>query len=425
MTNSAQSAKPVIHAIDEFLAFLHSDYPQISNIVIALSGGKDSVCLLSALKQQAKSHHLTAIYIDHGLQQDSAAWANFNAQLCSELGIEFISCKVTVNTQKSSLEQEARKARYEALADFVDEKCCLVTAQHQDDQVETLLLQMLRGAGVKGLAAMPFIKPFAQGYHARPLLNVSQASIETYVTQEKLNFIEDPSNQDTRFKRNYLRHQVLPVLRQEWPQANKSLSKVAENQAESNELLSEIAAEDFTKVGINNGLSISSLLELSEARQNNLLRYWFEVLGQKMPSKSFLTEIKQQLLMAEADAEPIVELDELQLRRYRNFLYAISPQNIEMDLNQEWEWRLVEDFEQVSTCKILLNEVLNLWPELTGQKVKVRYRRPGDKFYLPNKSHGQSLKNYFQEQAIPTWLRETALLVVHQDQVIFIQEKTL
>ncbi len=423
MSDSNLSGKPVIHAVDEFLAFLLSEHLNISKILVALSGGKDSVCLLTALANQNSKYQLKAVYIDHGLQSGSRKWREFNKQLCAALDIEFLSQQVQIDSTKASLEQEARNARYSALASLMDETTCLVTAQHLDDQAETVLLQLLRGAGTKGLSAMPYCKTFANGIHARPLLKTAQSCVESYISESKLNYIEDPSNQDESIRRNFLRHTIIPALEQHWPQVNKLLGKVSDNQSETQMILDELAQGDLQICENGNCLLISELKTLSASRQNNLLRYWLASFGIRMPARTFLSEIKQQLLLAEEGAEPVLELAEFQLRRYRNNLYCVPAKNLEVNNEQQWLWSLDRNFDAIPGQIIQYEQVLKLWPELIGQKVLVRYRQAGDKFYSPKKEHSQSIKNYFQEKATPNWLRDSALLVVHQDKVIFIQEK--
>ncbi|MRX28309.1 tRNA lysidine(34) synthetase TilS [Kangiella sp. HZ709] len=425
MSISSGSKEPVTQAVNEFLAFLVSEHPKIRKLVIALSGGKDSVCLLNALSKHAKNFVLQAVYIDHGLQAESLEWGTFNQELCETLGINYSSVKVVVNRRQASLEQAARNARYQALSQFVDAQSCLVTAQHQDDQAETVLLQLLRSAGVKGLSAMPYSKCFAAGWHARPLLKVSQDAIADYIQKYQLKHIEDNSNQDIAFSRNFLRHKIIPELSKHWPQVSETLANSAENFAATQLLLEELAQLDYQDAFDQSRLDISKLEVLSSERQSNLLRYWFAKFNIKMPSRVLLQEIKSQFLNTQSDINPCIDIEAYQLRRYKNHIYLLSDPLEKFNPSQEWQWTLTNNFNGANKQTILVKDVLEMWPELRDQQVIVRYRAEGDKFYHPNKEHGQTLKNYFQENDVPSWLRASALLVVYQGKVIFVQKRKL
>ncbi len=429
---------PVIDALEQFLAYrfihpIHGNfYPcaKFARFVVALSGGKDSICLLDALTQLLEPSKIQAVYVDHGLQSEAKNWSQFNQNFCHRLGVAYQSIEVTVDTHKASIEQEARIARYQAFEPLIDENSCLLTAQHLNDQAETFLLQLFRGAGSKGLSAMPYIKPFANGFHARPLLNVSQAGIERYIAERQLDYIEDPSNQDVNIRRNYLRHQVMPVLKEQWDNLDRILANAADLQAVNESLLFEVAKDDLARakdpVYGDKSLLIANLLTLSKARLNNLLRYWLDLNGLKMPNRKLLDEIAEQFLFAATDANPLIEYQDFQLRRYRNNLYLVAQESlVPISKDRQWVWLLQDDFkinEQVAIC---LAEVLFLYPELKGQQVEVRLRQGGEKCTLPNRAHRISVKKYLQEKGVPPWLREQTLLVWHQGQVIFIQEKKL
>lgn len=422
MTRSNTSKEPVTQAIKEFLAFLVSEHPKISKIIIALSGGKDSIALLHALSKAFSNYMLTAVYIDHGLQKESQEWAKFNQDFCNKISVGFESVTVNIDKSEASLEQAARNARYHALAKFVDDKTCLVTAQHQSDQAETLLLQLFRGAGVKGLASMPYIKNFADGYHARPLLKVLQQSIENYIVENNLSYIEDPSNQNLNIRRNFLRKNIIPELKKEWPNLESSLQKSAENLAETQQLLDVIAECDLKESAKHDQLDIGKVTHLSKQRQNNLLRYWLASFGLQMPNKEFLQEITAQLLESSENSDPKIQIGSCQLRRYKNRIYCLTNFQNKIDKSVSWQWLVSDDYYHQQLNKtIAVDELLSSWPELKGKELIVRFRHDGDKFYKNNKSQSKSLKNYFQENEVPTWLRETALMVVYQEKVIYIK----
>ncbi|WP_251359491.1 tRNA lysidine(34) synthetase TilS [Kangiella sp. TOML190] len=430
MSLAPSKSQPVIHALNEFLAFLSSQYPQINTLVLALSGGKDSVCLLHALSQRlsaenSANYRLKAVYIDHGLQQDSAQWGEFNKNLCQQFEVEFEQLKVSVNRQEASLEQAARKARYQALAAYIGQASCLLTGQHLDDQAETLLLQLFRGAGSKGFAAMPYVKSFAQGLQARPLLSVMRKDIEAYIQQQGLSYIDDPSNSDNTIRRNFIRNKAMPLLRTLWPELSVSLATAASNQAEAQNLLEQIAAQDLLTCQQQEALALSPLLSLSVERQNNLLRYWFDQYRIKMPSRAVFEQVRQQFLILKNDTDPKLDFGQWQLRRHQQALYLVDKASLVFDSKFTDEWQLENDYLPLAAYPLKAQSILEKWPELAGKTLKLSFRQGGEKFYRPDLAHGKSLKNYFQEQQIPRWKRDSALLVSYQDKVIFIQEKIL
>ena len=243
---------------------------------LAYSGGVDSQVLLHLLS--ATDLDVRAVYIDHGLQDESKQWAKHCAQSCQQLNIPFQTISVNARAAPGeSPEASARHARYRALATLVAEGHCLLTAQHQDDQAETFLLQLLRSAGPAGLAAMPFCDEFSAGLHMRPLLVFTQAQILGYAKQHDLVWVEDPSNQDDRYDRNYLRNQVMPMLKQRWPTIDQAISTVAKQQAENKHLLEYYAAAELKRINADAGsLPVDALLSFDEPQLRNILRYWIK-----------------------------------------------------------------------------------------------------------------------------------------------------
>ena len=253
---------------------------------IAFSGGLDSTVLLHLL---ANTEHLPphkAIHIHHGLQAAADAWPSHCQSICDRLGVPLHVMHVQVQPG-ASLERAAREARYQAFAEVVGAGEVLLTGQHRDDQAETLLFRLLRGAGVRGLAAIPMHRPLANGHLVRPLLDASRAELEAYAHEHQLTWIEDPSNADPRFSRNYLRHRVFPLLTERWPQAVSSLARTAEHLSEAQGLLDELAQMDLHAADQSSpfpwlplpSLALAPLRELSDARQRNVLRHWLTQIG--------------------------------------------------------------------------------------------------------------------------------------------------
>ena len=224
----------------------YADQSEIKTWCLAYSGGVDSQVLLHLLSALNKTHGLNirAVYIDHGLQQASKQWQQHCAKSCESLSIPFQSIYVNAHAKGESPEAAARHARYGALAELISDDSCLLTAQHQDDQAETFLLQLFRGAGAAGLSAMPVYTKFSKGFHLRPLLGISQKQILDYAEHHQLSWVEDPSNQDHQYDRNYLRHSLMPLLKQRWPAIDKTLSVAAQQQAENASLINQLAQHD-------------------------------------------------------------------------------------------------------------------------------------------------------------------------------------
>ena len=263
----------VYNSVAKSLSTYHTD--AISSVVVGYSGGLDSHVLLIAAQRWCRERgaNIRAVYIDHGLQADSEDWARHCRGICETIGITFESVSVKVESgHGKSPEEAARNARYTVLGQHMQRGDLLLTAHHAHDQAETLLLQLLRGAGVQGLASMPECKPFATGRQLRPLLNLTRTELELAATAMQLHWVEDSSNRDNRYDRNYLRQQILPLLSSRWPAAVEGLGRSAAHAAQAAALLHELAAEDIALQS--DTLDIAILQALPAARLMNALRAW-------------------------------------------------------------------------------------------------------------------------------------------------------
>ena len=405
------------------LSNLHSQYPNLSpvkKILVAYSGGLDSHVLLHLLSRiSCDDFDLRAIYINHGLQTQAAEWAGHCQQICLDLDIPFSSVNVKVEIPKGeSLEELARKARYQALYADLQQDETLMTAHHQSDQAETLLLQLFRGAGVQGLAAMANVnevKVNTQPYlHIRPFLNQSRQALESYAKEYDLQHVEDPSNQDTAFDRNFLRQEIMPLLRQRWLGIDKAISRTATLQAETKTLLDEIAqlelpavlaSELATLTGDSDHssllapIAIPELLKLSEAKQNLLLRYWISQQGFPTPSAKKLHHIFTNVIESAKDKQPLVEWRGAELRRFKEYLFIMPPLSAH-DVTQVIPWQAYLPLYIQSINATLSPELL----ETDSENVTVRFRQGGETIEIPKRGN-ISLKNLFQERQIPPWIR--------------------
>lgn len=316
------------------------------HVAVAFSGGIDSTVLADMLaRQRRKFASLRLMHVDHGLQAASADWSQHCARFARSMRLPFVSLKARISRQRgASPEAAARDARYAQLAHALKPGEVLVTAQHRDDQVETLLLQLFRGAGVPGLAAMPPIADFGPGRIARPLLEVSRAEIEQYAQRRRLKWIEDPTNALVRFDRNFLRHRVLPGIRARWKGVDEAVARSARHMAEAAGLLEAVARRDLDACADGAGVNVAALRALPAPRRRNALRAFILRAGLEAPSAAKLREMSAPLLVARADAQPVVDFTGGALRRRggRLELEVVSQQSAPRKgttASKSWRWQ--------------------------------------------------------------------------------------
>jgi len=384
-------------------------------VLVAYSGGMDSHVLLHLLAQLS-DYQVRAIHIHHGLQVEADDWVAHCQEVCTQLDVplqvEFLKLK---RLKGKSEEELARVGRYDAFRETIQHDEILVTAHHQQDQAETLLLQLIRGAGVKGLSAMPAIIPFGSGFLARPILNETFADLNRYAKSHQLDFIIDPSNQDNRYDRNFLRQEVIPILRERWNKIDKTLSRVARHQAETQQLLDDIALQDLQICRNQDGqsLSVTDILQLKQIRQKNLIRYWINYQGFKLPSEKKLQHILQDVLIAKEDAQPLLFWEGAEVRRYQNRLYIMPPLS-RHDPHQCFSWDAKTPLEISSLGITLTPDIL----QLSDQPVTVRFRCGGEKIFIPQRGCHISLKNLLNEAGVPPWLRTRLPLIYRNNELV-------
>jgi tRNA(Ile)-lysidine synthase len=289
------------------LAELLPGYPAVS-LCVALSGGVDSTVLLAALAQGKRSAtELRALHVDHGIRPASREWASQCRALARRLHVplKVLTTKVE-RAPGESLEAAAREARYDLLANELRPREILLTAHHSDDQLETVLLQLLRGSGLPGLAGMPTLAPFARGWLARPLLSRSRAELEAWARSHDLHWIEDDSNTDETLDRNYLRRRILPLVRERWPGSAAAVTRSARHAAEAQSLLDTLARADVERASYGESLSVKTLRALPPSRRRNAVRFWITRAGYLAPDTRRLDEMTGPLLRARVDANPFV-----------------------------------------------------------------------------------------------------------------------
>lgn len=403
----------------DYLRHQLTDLPAEGGCWVAYSGGVDSHVLLHALAslRLELSCRVAAVHVNHGLQAAAADWDDHCRAVCAALDVPYVALRVDARaTAGESREAAARVARYAVLKQWLPCGDVLLTAQHRDDQAETLLLQLLRGSGVMGLAAMPRRTSFGGGYLLRPLLDCTHKALVDYAVANHLNWVDDPSNQDVSLDRNFLRHQTLPVLRQRWPALSATLSRSARHCAEAGRMLEDLAREDIDRIagaGCDT-LPVSGLLALSLPRRRNVLRHWVAERGATIPSEAVLVRIGHDVLASRADAEVCVRWGTWELRRYRDRVHLLAQRPCR-DHREPLAWHLDEALELpeaggvLSACRSAGIGVRA--DALDGAEVSVRWRRGGERCRPLGRQHHHALKKLFQERGLPPWERGRIPLV--------------
>ena len=393
------------------------DLPAARRLLVAYSGGLDSTVLLHALASLQDQHHkrVEAVHVNHGLHAGAVDWAQHCAAFCETLGIELHSMTVEVDRNQPSLEAAARDARYAAFETIMQRGDLLLTAHHQDDQAETLLLNLMRGSGLHGLAGMPRERALGEGRLLRPLLHVSRAGLEAYAEAHELSWIEDPTNASTDFDRNFLRHRVVPLLAERWPVAVSKIARSAELASESVALLDAEAQARLQPLLVTEArIDLAGLMRQQAPWQVQLLRHWLRRAGAPPLPSRLLEEFLRQLEAAGDDRQPGVAWHGWNLRRHGERLYlGQALADIDSAYCASWD------------CSAPLVLPGNLgclrFEEGERRQLQVRFRREGDEVRL--KGHARSLKSLMQELEIPPWLRDRVPLVVSNGDIVAIADR--
>jgi tRNA(Ile)-lysidine synthase len=403
----------------EHLQEIESTAGRPARYVIAFSGGLDSTVLAHALAQISDVPVL-AIHVDHALQTDSADWSQHCKQIAAELEIDFRSLLVDVQLKSGKgPEGSARDARYAALFVELSNDDWLLSAHHREDQAETLLLNLIRGSGPAGVAGIGDVRRFGPGWLVRPMLNVDRADILQYASDQGLHWIEDPSNADQSFDRNFLRHAVLPRLKSRWPDIAARLQRSAGHAGEASQLLIELAAIDLESMGSCAArLPIDGLAALSLARQRNVIRFALRELGLSTPTAVQLERILNEAIPARVDAQPLVSWAGASVRRYRNGLYLL-PENLADAVESE----------SLSGADLQLGLGLGrlhfesgadigISEELYSGGLTIKPRIGGEEIQLQGQSHTRKLKKLLQEAGIVPWMRDRLPLIYSGERLV-------
>jgi tRNA(Ile)-lysidine synthase len=349
------------------------------------------------------------------------------------LNIAFTAVKVDVKNTGRGLEDAARAARYSVFEQHINAGDFLFTAHHADDQTETLLLRLMRGTGPRGLAAMASNRPIAGGQLFRPLLHFTREELESYASSESLSWVNDESNSNDHYDRNFLRNQVMPLLRERWPNFPQKWQQTADLCATNEILIEELAAQDFTQAGFQQELIGTSILlgvieSLSVARRHNLLRHWLRGQCFSIPEQQHLAQIEQQIIGGRQDAETEVNWGEVSLRVYRGRLYALplndlpqtpdqpgfitfslAPQSIELPSGGDLTFEIGKAQEKPS----LKSDLPNL---------SIRFRQGGERCQPVGRRHSQTLKRLLQDYGVAPWLRDSLPLIYSNDELVAVAD---
>ncbi|ENR0231258.1 tRNA lysidine(34) synthetase TilS [Enterobacter bugandensis] len=390
-------------------------------LLVGFSGGLDSTVLLHRLKlwrDRDPDVQLRAIHIHHGLSRHAEDWVAHCEALCEAWAIPLIVERVTLADEGLGIEAQARKARYTAFAGVLLPGEALVTAQHLDDQCETFLLALKRGSGPAGLSAMPARSDFAGTQLLRPLLGETRASLEAWAREHQLSWIEDESNQDDSYDRNFLRLRVLPLLSERWPHFADATARSAMLCAEQESLLDELLSEELSDLISEDGaLAIAPLEAISPARRAALLRRWLATHHAAMPSRAMLSRIWDEVAQAREDASPCVHLSGYEVRRYKGKLWWVKYSPSLTDVVLHWtspEAPLILPRDAGSVSLMPTGHVRLPKP---GEPVSVRFKA-GGLLHIVGRNGGRKLKKIWQEYNVPPWLRDTTPLLFYGETLI-------
>jgi tRNA(Ile)-lysidine synthase len=397
--------------------------------VVALSGGLDSTVALHALAGSGVPREVRAIHVDHGLHPDSPKWRAHCRRLCEAIGVAYIDAEVQAGaTRGQSPEEAARDARYGRLRDEAAGGETIVTGHHADDQLETVLLQLFRGAGPAGLAAMPALARFGCGWLCRPLLEFRRAALAAWAEERELVWLEDPSNREVGYDRNYLRHEVLPAVNRRWPSAALSVLRSARHCADAVELMEAQADADLDGISSGGRPSVPLLAALSPTRQRNLLRRWLARRGVPAPDTSRMESILRNVVGARPDASPEVRWSGGAVRRYRDRLFVLDPKTLyTLDhAPRSLHWAAHDPLPLgpgLGTLRIVPANDGGLSVDwLADGPLEVRFRAGGEEIRPAGRGCTRAIKKLMQEAGIPPWWRGHIPLIWRGDRLLCVAD---
>lgn len=419
-------------ALGDILARVSASVPRIA---VAFSGGLDSAALLHLADgyAQDKRIELFAFHVHHGLSRNADEWLAHCERECGRLGIRFDARRVDVHASgRDSIEQAARVCRYAALGELcrLHGVPLLLTAHHQDDQAETVLLQLLRGAGVAGLSGMasaaeaPGLLGDVTPVLARPLLGLTRTELEEFASRHGIDHIEDESNDDLRYSRNALRHKVMPALDAYFPGYEQCVVRMSQHAQSAQRLLDELAAQDMKDCADGDSMDIARLGTLGIDRQDNLLRYWFAQHRVRMPSTAWMEELRSQLFCAREDAQVRVVHPDCEVRRHRGRAFII-PRVVETDTGSpqctfRWQGQPIIHFPEFGGSLHFCPAGEGVGEDwLAQQEMTLRHRQGGEKLRAAPGRPSRTLKHHYQALDIPVWERQRLPVVLAAGRLLY------
>jgi len=395
----------------------------IKRFVVAYSGGMDSHVLLAAmstLRGRLDGAEVAALHVHHGINPKADAWVEHCVEICRVLDVQLNIKKIKVDQTQASLENSLRNARYQAFSESLNKHDVLLLAHHADDQAETILLRLLRGAGAQGVSGMPAYRVLGNAYLYRPVLGYTRQELAHYAMTKQLRWIEDDSNVDVQFDRNFLRQNVLPLITERWPGFGSSLTRHARiNQQLQLSMNFFLARELEPLVGNEGKLNLSLLRAYPLEVQLNLVRAWITSLALPVPSYQQLEQIVKGLMMAREDAQPQVNWRGVTVRRFQNDLYANAPLPA-FDKQKVYELTPEQplDIPGVGTLELVKEEIAKVENgkgrsvlNLALAPLSIRFRQGGERCQPAGRIGSHPLKKLFQEYQVPPWLRDRVPLI--------------
>jgi len=437
-----------MHPIEEALldslklsSVIEENFPSVfPQIIIAYSGGLDSSVLLHAayqLKKQNEISNLSAAHVNHGLQQHADDWQNHCQQICEGYQLELKTKRLNLAEKNKRSEADARNGRFQFFEQLVDDGQLIMFAHHLDDQVETLLFRLFRGTGMHGMTGIPESRNLGSGRALRPLLKFSRQDLLDYAELHQLKWIEDPSNQQSDYRRNFIRNDVLSLIRSKWSSVSQSIAQFSNVAKQQVEILDEVAEKDLLDLNISSeSLCLNKLIDLSSARQNNLLHYWVRKITNLSPSFGEIGEVFKQLdfstgVIVDPEKAIKVKVSSGWIRSYNQRLYfcakeepsPISRTLVWQDLNQPLDLgngvtiTCLNSENDLSENKPSDKNLLVRKPK-AGEVVSVRARVGGEVVHPSYREHSTELKKVYQELKIPPWKRKWLPHVYYNDELI-------
>lgn len=407
------------HSLQAFIA----EVPNIKRVWLAYSGGLDSTVLMHAAAPLLKALALGVVHVNHKISPNADAWQRHCEMVATQLGFQRIHCaQVSVDRSLGGLEQAARNARYKVFAQIVEPGDLLLTAHHLHDQSETFLLRLMRGAGLRGLGAMQPLIRFQHGFLGRPFLDVEKAQLLEYAQRHRLDWIDDESNESELFDRNYLRLNVLPVLKQRWPALDRQIYYAAQRLQTEHSLLERYLKKDFSRLDlkqerVGESIDMSELKSMEIEQQFALIRFWLNLNNYLMPSQAQLHQLSA-VVNAAQDASPLLSLAECEIRRYKNRLYCLPA---------KWQSKMLTEAKEFLNgrfdcdCSIYqCNVKASMWGYIPQAKDRVY---PLASLHLKRghpqgRQHSQTIKKLMQEYAVEPWLRPHWPVILRERELV-------